>query len=170
MTAIAWWYFLSGHQWYEAWWCRPYTLVYRTGNISQGYIWVSCCPDVFWDSPVSTKAFSLSHACILHAKSFTTLWEAANCNILISQLVYKCTENCKACSTLVHNCDVPSTTGYIICSKNTIQYTDQEMIPARNARNVVMLADVMFVIIQRENILPSKITAHELLTTEWLKY
>jgi hypothetical protein len=36
--------------------------------------------------------------------------------------------------------------------------------------------EVMFVTIQRENILPSKITdywvtnAHELLTTEWLKY
>jgi hypothetical protein len=57
-----------------------------------------------------------------------------------------------------------------------IQYTDQEMIPARNARNVVTLAEVMVVTIQRENILPSKITdywltnAHELLTTEWLKY
>jgi hypothetical protein len=56
------------------------------------------------------------------------------------------------------------------------QYTDQEMIPARNARNVVTFAEVMFVTIQRENILPSKITdywltnAHELLTTEWLKY
>jgi hypothetical protein len=55
-------------------------------------------------------------------------------------------------------------------------YTDQEMIPARNARNVVTLAEVMFVTIQRENILPSNITdywltnAHELLTTEWLKY
>jgi hypothetical protein len=35
---------------------------------------------------------------------------------------------------------------------------DQEMIPARNARNVVTLAEVMFVTIQRENILPSKIT------------
>jgi hypothetical protein len=123
MTAIAWWYFLSGHQWCEAWWCRPYALVYRTGNTSQGYIWASCCPDVFWDSPVSTKAFSLSHACILHAKSFTTLWEAANCNILISQLVYKCTENCKACSTLLHICNVPSITSYIICSKNTIVWT-----------------------------------------------
>jgi hypothetical protein len=50
------------------------------------------------------------------------------------------------------------------------------MIPARNARNVVTLAEVMFVTIQRERILPSKITdywltnAHELLTTEWLKY
>jgi hypothetical protein len=50
------------------------------------------------------------------------------------------------------------------------------MIPARNARNVVTLAEVMFVTIQRENILPSKITdywltnAYELLTTEWLKY
>jgi hypothetical protein len=57
-----------------------------------------------------------------------------------------------------------------------LQYTDQEMIPARNARNVVTLAEVMFVTIQRENLLPSKITdywltnAHELLTTEWLKY
>jgi hypothetical protein len=39
-----------------------------------------------------------------------------------------------------------------------IQYRDQEMIPARNARNVVTLAEVMFVTIQRENILPSKIT------------
>jgi hypothetical protein len=39
-----------------------------------------------------------------------------------------------------------------------IKYTDQEMIPARNAMNVVTLAEVMFVIIQRENILPSKIT------------
>jgi hypothetical protein len=40
-----------------------------------------------------------------------------------------------------------------------VQYTDQEMIPARkNARNVVTLAEVMFVTIQRENILPSKIT------------
>jgi hypothetical protein len=39
-----------------------------------------------------------------------------------------------------------------------IQYTDQGMIPARNARNVVALAEVMFVTIQRENILPSKIT------------
>jgi hypothetical protein len=58
----------------------------------------------------------------------------------------------------------------------SVQYTDQEMIPARNARNVVTLAEVMFVTIQRENILPSNITdywltnAHELLTTEWLKY
>jgi hypothetical protein len=39
-----------------------------------------------------------------------------------------------------------------------LQYTDQEMIPARNARNVVTLAEVMFVTIQRENIPPSKIT------------
>jgi hypothetical protein len=39
-----------------------------------------------------------------------------------------------------------------------IQYTDQEMIPARNAKNLVTLAEVMFVTIQRENILPSKIT------------
>jgi hypothetical protein len=39
-----------------------------------------------------------------------------------------------------------------------IQYTDQEMIPVRNARNVVRLAEVMFVTIQCENILPSKIT------------
>jgi hypothetical protein len=39
-----------------------------------------------------------------------------------------------------------------------LQYTDQEMIPVRNARNVVTLAEVMFVTIQRENILPSKIT------------
>jgi len=30
------------------------------------------------------------------------------------------------------------------------------MIPARNARNVVTLAEVMFVTIQRENIRPSK--------------
>jgi hypothetical protein len=37
--------------------------------------------------------------------------------------------------------------------KMAVQYTDQEMIPARNARNVVM-----FVTIQLENILPSKIT------------
>jgi hypothetical protein len=50
------------------------------------------------------------------------------------------------------------------------------MIPARNARNVVTLAEVMFVTIQRENILPSKFNdywltnAHELLTTEWRKY
>jgi hypothetical protein len=57
-----------------------------------------------------------------------------------------------------------------------LQYTDQEMIPVRNVRNVVTLAEVMFVTIQRENILPSKITdywltnAHELLTSEWLKY
>jgi hypothetical protein len=35
----------------------------------------------------------------------------------------------------------------------TYKYTDQEMMPARNARNVVTL-----VTIQRENILPSKIT------------
>jgi hypothetical protein len=47
------------------------------------------------------------------------------------------------------------------------------MIPERN---VVTVAEVMFVTIQRENILPSKITdywltnARELLTTEWLKY
>jgi hypothetical protein len=39
-----------------------------------------------------------------------------------------------------------------------LQYTDQEMIPARNVRNVVTLAEEMFVTIQRENILPSKIT------------
>jgi hypothetical protein len=39
-----------------------------------------------------------------------------------------------------------------------LQYTDQEMIPARNERNVVTLAEVMFVTIQRENILPSKMT------------
>jgi hypothetical protein len=39
-----------------------------------------------------------------------------------------------------------------------VQYTDQEMIPVRIARNVVTLAEVMFVTIQRENILPSKIT------------
>jgi hypothetical protein len=42
--------------------------------------------------------------------------------------------------------------------KGYIQYTDQEMIPARNARNVVTLTEVMLVTIQRENILPSKIT------------
>jgi hypothetical protein len=42
--------------------------------------------------------------------------------------------------------------------KNHIQYTDQEMIPARSARNVVTLAEVMFVTNQRENILLSKIT------------
>jgi hypothetical protein len=40
----------------------------------------------------------------------------------------------------------------------SVQYTDQEMIPARNAMNVVTLAEVMFVTIQRENIPPSKIT------------
>jgi uncharacterized protein YjcR len=40
----------------------------------------------------------------------------------------------------------------------SLQYTDQEMVPARNARNVVTLAEAMFVTIQRENILPSKIT------------
>jgi hypothetical protein len=57
-----------------------------------------------------------------------------------------------------------------------VQYIDQEMIPARNARNVVTLAEVMFDTIHRENILSSKITdywltnAHELLTTEGLKY
>jgi hypothetical protein len=39
-----------------------------------------------------------------------------------------------------------------------VQYTDQEMIPARYARNVVTLAEVMFVTIQRENMLPLKIT------------
>jgi hypothetical protein len=39
-----------------------------------------------------------------------------------------------------------------------LKYTHQEMIPARNARNVITLAEVMFVTIQRENILPSKIT------------
>jgi hypothetical protein len=44
-----------------------------------------------------------------------------------------------------------------------VQYTDQEMIPARNTRNVVTLAVVMFVTIQRENILPSKITDYWLL-------
>jgi hypothetical protein len=43
-------------------------------------------------------------------------------------------------------------------SNSNIQYTDQKMIPARNARNVVTLTEVMFVTIQRENILPSKIT------------
>jgi hypothetical protein len=32
------------------------------------------------------------------------------------------------------------------------------MIPARNAKNVVTLVEVMFVTIQRENILSSKIT------------
>jgi hypothetical protein len=42
--------------------------------------------------------------------------------------------------------------------RGVLQYTDQEMIPARNARNVGTLAEVMFVTIQRENILPSKIT------------
>jgi hypothetical protein len=42
--------------------------------------------------------------------------------------------------------------------KYYLQYTNQEMIPARNAKNVVKLAEVMFVTIQRENILPSKIT------------
>jgi hypothetical protein len=47
---------------------------------------------------------------------------------------------------------------YSVSSSVLLQYTDQEMIPARNARNVVMLAEVMFVTIQRENILPSKIT------------
>jgi hypothetical protein len=61
---------------------------------------------------------------------------------------------------------------------NTRVYSTQtrRWYPARNARNVVTLAEVTFVTIQRENILPSKITdywltnAHELLTTEWLKY
>jgi hypothetical protein len=43
-------------------------------------------------------------------------------------------------------------------SRGQLQYTDQEIVPARNARNVVTLAEVMFVTIQRENILPSKIT------------
>jgi hypothetical protein len=43
-------------------------------------------------------------------------------------------------------------------NQESVQYTDQEMIPARNARNVVTLAEVMFVTIQRENIIPSKIT------------
>jgi hypothetical protein len=43
-------------------------------------------------------------------------------------------------------------------ARGQLQYTDQEMIPARNARNVVTLAEVVFVTIQRENILPSKIT------------
>jgi hypothetical protein len=50
--------------------------------------------------------------------------------------------------------------------ENVVQYTDQEMIPARNARNarnVVTLAEVMFVTIQRENTLPSKITDYWLL-------
>jgi hypothetical protein len=37
-----------------------------------------------------------------------------------------------------------------------LQYTDHEMIPARNAKNVVTLAEVMFFTIQRENILPWK--------------
>jgi hypothetical protein len=61
-------------------------------------------------------------------------------------------------------------------TQTPLQYTDQEMIPARNVRNVVTLAEIMFVTIRRENILPSKITdywltnAHELLSTEWLKY
>jgi hypothetical protein len=40
----------------------------------------------------------------------------------------------------------------------SVQYTDQEMIPARNVRNVVTLVEVMFVTTQHENILPSKIT------------
>jgi hypothetical protein len=45
-----------------------------------------------------------------------------------------------------------------LSSSVDLQYTDQEMIPARNSRNVVTLAEVMFVTIQRENILPTKIT------------
>jgi hypothetical protein len=44
----------------------------------------------------------------------------------------------------------------VICWSPVVQYTDQEMIPARNARNVVTLAEVMFVTIQRENIRHSK--------------
>jgi hypothetical protein len=69
----------------------------------------------------------------------------------------------------VHTCNFISSWD-ILCEKWQLQHTDQEMIPARNARNVVTLAEVMFLTIQRENILPSKITdyynAHELLTTE----
>jgi hypothetical protein len=45
-----------------------------------------------------------------------------------------------------------------IQAHSQVQYTDQEMIPARNARNVVTLAELMFVTTQCENILPSKIT------------
>jgi hypothetical protein len=48
--------------------------------------------------------------------------------------------------------------GSSIAHGTLLQYTNQEMIPARNARIVVTLAEVMFVTIQRENILPSKIT------------
>jgi hypothetical protein len=43
----------------------------------------------------------------------------------------------------------------MLCCPVQEQYTDQEMI---HARNVVTLAEVMFVTIQREKILPSKIT------------
>jgi hypothetical protein len=46
------------------------------------------------------------------------------------------------------------TVKYTQLTTDQLQYTDQEMIPARNARNVVTLAEVMFVTIQRENILP----------------
>jgi hypothetical protein len=47
---------------------------------------------------------------------------------------------------------------FLTSNAGLLQYTDQEMIPARNARNVVTLEEVMFVTIQRENILPSNIT------------
>jgi hypothetical protein len=57
--------------------------------------------------------------------------------------------------------------------RKLVQYTDQEMIPARNARNVVTLAEVMFVTWTWKHS-PLKdywlTNAHELLTTEWLKY
>jgi hypothetical protein len=49
-------------------------------------------------------------------------------------------------------------------SKDELQYTDQEMIPARNARNVITLAEVMFVTIQRENIRPSKKEVNKVVT------
>jgi hypothetical protein len=47
------------------------------------------------------------------------------------------------------NCECSYITMAECMLQGELQYTDQEMIPARNARNVVTLSEVMFVTIQR---------------------
>jgi hypothetical protein len=59
------------------------------------------------------------------------------------------------CSVFILHCPGDVVTGNAL-RLLVLQYTDQEMIPARNERIVVTLAEVIFVTIQRENILPSK--------------
>jgi hypothetical protein len=68
---------------------------------------------------------------------------------------------CRHYDSRLHNVFLTdSTPVHAVANRDTghVQYTDQEMTPPRNAMNVVTIAEVMFVTIQRENILPSNIT------------